>query len=95
MRTFANPNPIPEHVKEMSELYYKNLIESLNEEREFLIVNALASEVTGKIKEGFAVKTYVKFWEKFYEEKRVYYLNHGHDAFLFEFVTQKLGIKTN
>lgn len=78
MRTFANPKPIPEHVKEMGKIYYRNLLDSLNEEKEYLVANALASEATGNIKEGFQAKTYAEFWKKFYEDKRIYYLNCGH-----------------
>lgn len=95
MRTFANPNPVPEHVKVMREIYYKNLLESLNEEKEYLVANALAAEAAGQIKEGFTAKTYAEFWKKFYEDKRIYYLNYGHDTFLFEFVSEKMGIKTD
>jgi len=93
MRTFANPSPIPEHVKVMREIYYKNLLESLNEDKDCLVATALATEATKQVREGFTAKTYVEFWKKFYEDKRIYYLNCGHDVFLFEFVTQKMGIK--
>lgn len=77
MRTYPNSENVQEN-EGVRKLYLNSVREEIAEDRGFMVSNALAGEITGKVTAGFTVITYRTFWKIFYTEHWTYNLNYGH-----------------